>query len=88
MGEYDISQWRLAGPYIHIPSDPEMATGVRTGFTPLSARGLPHCCPSISSFFIAFSLAQSGDLLCWTFRRHAEQQPQSFHASDSRAVVP
>ena len=35
MGEYDISQWRLAGMKIHTPSDPKMATGVRTGFTPL-----------------------------------------------------
>ena len=35
MGEYDISQWRLAGTYIHTPSDPKMATGVQTGFTPL-----------------------------------------------------
>ena len=35
MGEYDISQWRLAGTWIHTPSDPKMATGVRTGFTPL-----------------------------------------------------
>ena len=33
MGEYDISQWRLAGTYIHTPSDPKMATGVRTGFS-------------------------------------------------------
>ena len=33
MGEYDISQWRLAGTQIHTPSDPKMATGVRTGFT-------------------------------------------------------
>ena len=33
MEEYDISQWRLAGPQIHTPSDPKMATGVRTGFT-------------------------------------------------------
>ena len=32
MGEYDISQWRLAGTWIHTPSDPKMATGVRTGF--------------------------------------------------------
>ena len=32
MGEYDISPWRLAGPWIHTPSDPKMATGVRTGF--------------------------------------------------------
>ena len=32
MGEYDISQWRLAGTKIHTPSDPKMATGVRTGF--------------------------------------------------------
>ena len=35
MEEYDISQWRLAGTWIHTPSDPRMATGVRTGFTPL-----------------------------------------------------
>ena len=33
MGEYDISQWRLAGTEIHTPSDPKMATGVRTGFS-------------------------------------------------------
>ena len=33
MGEYDISQWRLAGTLIHTPSDPKMATGVRTGFS-------------------------------------------------------
>ena len=32
MGEYDISQWRLAGTLIHTPTDPKMATGVRTGF--------------------------------------------------------
>ena len=32
MGEYDISQWQLAGTWIHTPSDPKMATGVRTGF--------------------------------------------------------
>ena len=32
MGEYDISQWRLAGTQIQTPSDPKMATGVRTGF--------------------------------------------------------
>ena len=36
MGEYDISKWRLAGTKIHTPSDPKMATGVRTGFTPPS----------------------------------------------------
>ena len=33
MGKYDISQWRLAGTEIRTPSDPKMATGVRTGFT-------------------------------------------------------
>ena len=32
MGEYDISQWRLASTQIHTPSDPKMATRVRTGF--------------------------------------------------------
>ena len=32
MGEYDVSQWRLAGTWIHTPSNPKMATGVRTGF--------------------------------------------------------
>ena len=37
MGEYDISQWRLAGTKIHTPSDPKMATGVRTGFTASNA---------------------------------------------------
>ena len=38
MGEYDISQWRLAGTEIHTPSDPKMATGVQTGFGPVSER--------------------------------------------------
>ena len=33
MGEYDISQWRLAGTQIHTPSDPKMTRGVRTSFT-------------------------------------------------------
>ena len=33
MGEYDISQWRLASTSIHTPSDPKMATGVGTGFS-------------------------------------------------------
>ena len=44
MGEYDISQWRLAGTQIHTPSDPKMATGVRTGFTPpvLGMAGSPR----------------------------------------------
>ena len=43
MGEYDISQWRLAGTYIHTPSDPKMATGVRTGFT-RDRLSHPACC--------------------------------------------
>ena len=42
MGEYDISQWRLAGTQIHTPSDPKMATGVRTGFTHPCHIGEPH----------------------------------------------
>ena len=33
MGEYDISPWRLASPQLHTPSDPKMATGVRTDFS-------------------------------------------------------
>ena len=32
MGEYDISQWRLAGRKIHTPSDQRFAPEVRTGF--------------------------------------------------------
>ena len=46
MGEYDISQWRLAGTWIHTPSDPKMATGVRTGFTTTvgPGSGFRHSC--------------------------------------------
>ena len=40
MGEYDISQWRLAGTSIHTPSDPKMATGVRTGFNSITVLSL------------------------------------------------
>ena len=56
--------------------------------TPLSARGLAHYCLSYSSFFIAFAAAQLSDVLRWTFRRDAEQEPRWFHAPESRAVVP
>ena len=56
--------------------------------TPLSARGLAHCCLSYSSVFIAFAVAQLCDVFRWRFRRDAEQEPRWLHASDSRAVVP
>ena len=56
--------------------------------TTLSARGLAHCCLSVSSFLIASPVAEPSDVLRWTFRRDAEQDPRCFHASDSRYVVP
>ena len=46
MGEYDISQWRLAGTEIHTPSDPKMAKGVRTSFR------MPHFCGSVGGIGI------------------------------------
>ena len=55
---------------------------------PWSAGGLAHYCLSYSSFFITFAVAQLCDVLRWTFRRDAEQEPRWFNASDSRAVVP
>ena len=38
MGGYDISQWRLAGTWIHTPSDPKMATGSEPASPPFSER--------------------------------------------------
>ena len=56
--------------------------------TPMSARGLVHCCLSYSSLFYASVVALLYDVFRWTFRRDAEQEPRWLHASDSRAVVP
>ena len=56
--------------------------------TPLSPRGLTHRCHSSSSFFIAFAVAEICDVVRWTFRRDAEQEPRWFHASDFRTVGP
>ena len=55
---------------------------------PLCARGLAHCCLRNSSLYITFTVAEPCVVFRWTFRRDAEQEPWSFHASDSRAVVP
>ena len=55
---------------------------------PLCAPALAHCCLRYSSLFIAFAVAELCDVFRWIFRRDAEQEPQWFHASDSRTVVP
>ena len=49
---------------------------------PLCARGLAHCCLCYSSLFIPFTVAELCVVFRWTFRRDAEQEPRSFHASD------